>query len=318
MQKYFRAALIAASLALPATQAFAHITLENPQARPGASWKGVVRIGHGCDGTATTTLKISIPEGLVNVKPMPKAGWKLEILKGKYAAEYTLYGEKLGEGVQQIIWSGGNLPDDFYDEFVFSSTIAPGLPLDKPLYLPVVQECEKGASNWVQIPGPGQEASALKAPAPFIRLVAGPVAPVEVRLGTLVISQPWARATPAGAPVAGGYIRVTNTGEVADRLVGGSTDIARAVELHEMKTEDGVMKMRPLPDGLVIEPGQTVELKPGGLHLMFPGLKRQLKQGESFKVTLVFEKAGPVTLDFRVEGMGAQGAGAAGDEHAGH
>ena len=161
-------------------------------------------------------------------------------------------------------------------------------------------------------------AASLALPVTGACVNAAPAAPVEIKLGPLVISQPWARATPSGAPVAGGYIRVTNKGAEADRLVSGTTDISAAVELHEMKTEDGVMKMRPLPAGLVIEPGQTVELKPGGLHFMFTGLKRQLIQGESFKVTLVFEKAGPVTLNFRIEGLGARGAGAAGEDHTGH
>ena len=150
-----------------------------------------------------------------------------------------------------------------------------------------------------------------------IRLIAAPDAPVSVKLGDLVISQPWARATPLGAPVAGGYIRIENTGTVADRLVSGVSDISAVLDFHEMKTADGVMKMRALEDGLLILPGQTVELKPGGYHIMFTGLKRQLKAGESFKASLVFEKAGPVTLEFRVEGIGASGP-ADGDDHAGH
>ena len=313
----YRAALLAAAFLVTATQAHAHATLENTQGQPGKSYKGVVRIGHGCEGTATTTLKVSIPEGMIGVKPMPKPGWKLETIKGEYAGTYTLYSEKLTNGVKEIIWSGGNLPDDFYDEFVFSGAIAKDLTADKPLYVPMVQECEKGVHNWVQIPAPGQDAHALKEPAPSIRLIAAPVAPVSVKLGDLMISQPWARATPLGAPVAGGYIRIENTGTVADRLVSGVSDISAVLDFHQMRTEEGVMKMRALEDGLLIPPGQTVELKPGGYHIMFTGLKRQLKAGESFKASLVFEKAGPVTLEFRVEGIGAS-APAGGDDHAGH
>lgn len=318
MTFFTRAALVAASLALTVAQAGAHATLETTQAKPGSSYKGIVRIGHGCEGTATISLKLQIPEGMINVKPMPKPGWKLETVHGKYSAEYALYGSKLTEGVKEIIWSGGNLPDDFYDEFVFSSNIAKEAAPEKPLYLPIVQTCEKGTHNWVEIPAPGQDAKLLKEPAPSIRLASGEVPAAEIKLGSLVISQPWARATPAGAPVAGGYIKVRNLGAIADHLLSGSSDIAAGLDFHEMKTEDGVMKMRPLPEGLAIEPGQTIELKPGGLHIMFNGLKRQLKQGDSFKAALVFEKAGTVVLDFRVEGIGAQGASAVLDEHAGH
>lgn len=124
--------------------------------------------------------------------------------------------------------------------------------------------------------------------------------------GSLKISSPWARATPKGASVGGGYMTITNTGTAPDRFVGGSTDISKGFELHEMKMEGGVMKMRPVAGGLEIKPGQTVKLDPSGYHLMFTGLKEQLKQGERFKATLNFEKAGKVPVEFVVEGIGAK------------
>ena len=315
MHIFSRAALVAAGLVACLTQAKAHATLENTQGQPGKSYKGVVRIGHGCEGTATTALKIQIPEGLINVKPSPKAGWTLALTKGPYARPYALYGETLVQGVKEIIWSGGKLPDDFYDEFVFSSVIAKEVDPQKPLYVPIIQECETGRHDWVQIPAPGEDAQALKAPAPVIRLAAVEAAAVAVRLGDLVITQPWARATPGGAQVGGGYFKVENKGKVADRLVSGSTDISSGLEFHEMKTENGMMTMRALPAGLAIEPGQAIEFKPGSLHIMFTGLKQPLQQGGSFKAILVFEKAGPVTLDFRIEAIGAK---AVGGEHEGH
>ena len=318
MSRLNRAALLAALFALPATQTHAHLTLENNHGQIGKAYKALVRVGHGCDGTATTMLKINIPEGLIGVKPMPKAGWKLETVKTDYTSAYMLSGEKLTSGVTQIIWSGGSLPDDFYDEFVFTGTIAKEITTNAPLYVPIVQQCEKGAHNWDQIPAAGQDASALKEPAPFISLTAADIAATEIKLGSLVISQPWARATPAGAQVAGGYIRVENLGTLADRLISASSDISDAITFHEMKTEDGVMKMRQLDNGLAIAPGARVEFKPGGQHIMFTGLKRPLKAGETVKVQLMFEKAGAVTLDFRVEPIGAQGPGSGGDEHAGH
>ena len=135
----------------------------------------------------------------------------------------------------------------------------------------------------------------------------------DVTVGSLKISSPWARATPKGASVGGGYMTITNTGAAPDRLVGGSTDIAKSLEVHEMKMEGGVMKMRPVAGGLEIKPGQTVTLDPSGYHVMLVGLKEQLKQGSHFKATLEFAKAGKVDVDFMVEGIGAKTGG---DDHA--
>jgi len=128
----------------------------------------------------------------------------------------------------------------------------------------------------------------------------------DVTVGGLKISAPWARATPKGASVGGGYMKITNSGTAPDRLVGGTTDISDSFEVHEMKMEDGVMKMRPVANGLEIKPGQTVTFDPSGYHMMFVDLKKQLVQGERFKATLEFAKAGKVDVDFTIEGIGAQ------------
>ena len=128
------------------------------------------------------------------------------------------------------------------------------------------------------------------------------------KVGALVIEAPWARATPAGARVAGGYVKITNTGPQADRLVGGTLPVAAEVEVHEMTMTDGIMKMRKL-DGLEIKAGQSVELKPGGRHLMFMGLREGLKDKQTLKGTLMFEKAGSVEIEYRVAPIGAQSGG---------
>jgi hypothetical protein len=134
----------------------------------------------------------------------------------------------------------------------------------------------------------------------------------DVTAGSLKISAPWARATPKGASVGGGYMTISNTGTAPDRLVGGTTDISGRLEIHEMSMDNGVMKMRMLPKGLEIKPGETVTFKPGGYHVMFVGLKQQLVQGGHFKATLQFEKAGKVDVDFAIEGIGAQAPAMAG------
>ncbi len=138
-----------------------------------------------------------------------------------------------------------------------------------------------------------------------------PVAAEEITAGNLKIFAAWVRATPKGAPVGGGYLTITNTGSTPDRLVGGSSDASNTFEVHEMSMDNGVMKMRPVAKGLEIKPGQTIEFKPGGYHLMFVGLKNPFEQGQHVKATLAFEKAGNVSVDFMVEGIGARTGGAA-------
>jgi len=145
----------------------------------------------------------------------------------------------------------------------------------------------------------------------LLAALALPAQAADVMAGHLKISAPWARATPKGAPVGGGYMTITNMGSEPDRLIGGSTSISKTVEVHEMKMDNGIMKMRELVGGLEIKPGQTVTLDPEGYHLMFTGLKQQLKQGEHVKVTLQFAKAGKVAVDFTVEGLGAMHGGGA-------
>ncbi|UCF51227.1 MAG: copper chaperone PCu(A)C, partial [Bradyrhizobium sp.] len=120
---------------------------------------------------------------------------------------------------------------------------------------------------------------------------AAPVRADDVKAGDLVISQAWSRATPGGAKVAGGYLTIENKGAAADKLVGVSADIAGKAEVHEMAMDNGVMKMRPLDKGLVIDPGKTLKLAPGGYHLMLQELKGAFKQGDKVPVTLQFEKA---------------------------
>jgi copper(I)-binding protein len=134
--------------------------------------------------------------------------------------------------------------------------------------------------------------------------------PRTYQQGSVAIEEPWSRATPGGAKVGAGYMRIVNRGAEPDRLTGGTTEAAGGFEVHETSTVDGVARMRPVAGGLVIKPGETVELKPGGLHVMLTGLKRPLKEGDTVSGTLVFEKAGTVTIEYKVGAVGAQGASA--------
>ena len=139
----------------------------------------------------------------------------------------------------------------------------------------------------------------------LLSLAAGLAQAHEYKLGDLAIDHPWSRETPKAAPVAGGYLKVVNKG-AADRLVAVQSDASTRVEIHEMAVIDGVMKMRALDKGLAVPAGGTLELKPGGYHVMFIGLKAPFKAGETVKGTLVFEKAGKIDVDFNVEAMSAK------------
>ena len=151
--------------------------------------------------------------------------------------------------------------------------------------------------------------------AALFAVLGAPAHAQEIKAGDLVITQPWSRATPGGAKIAGGFLTIENKGAAADRLTAVSGDIAGKVEIHEMAMNNGVMTMRPLDKGLPIEPGKTVKLAPGGYHLMLMDLKQPFKQGDKVPVTLEFEKAGKVALSLDVQGVGAQAP--AGHDHPG-
>lgn len=157
-------------LALASGSAFAHITLETDEVTAGASYKAVFRVGHGCDGYPTVKVTVKIPEGFIAVKPMPHNGWTIETTNGKYAKSYDYYGNKLDEGVTQVTFSGGNLPDAYYDEFVLRGKVAADVPAGM-LYFPVVQECEKGVERWIEIPEAGKTAEDYETPAPGVQIL---------------------------------------------------------------------------------------------------------------------------------------------------
>ncbi len=121
----------------------------------------------------------------------------------------------------------------------------------------------------------------------------------------LKIEAAWARATPPGAKVGAGYLRIVNTTKTPDRLIGISSPAAAKVELHEMIMSGTIARMRQVVGGLEIPAGATVTLKPGSYHLMFLGLKAPFTEGERIKATLAFEKAGKVDMEFAVRGIGA-------------
>jgi periplasmic copper chaperone A len=142
------------------------------------------------------------------------------------------------------------------------------------------------------------------------QLAAAGAEAADYDVGPIHIAQPWARATPKGASSGAGYMAVTNNGTTPDRLTCVSSEAAAKCQIHTMTMEGGVMKMRPVEGGLEIKPGETVTLKPSGLHVMFVDLKHPLEPGKTVEATLKFEIAGTVDVAYPIAAIGAAMPGA--------
>jgi periplasmic copper chaperone A len=147
--------LFGGAIALLAGASHAHVSLEQRAAPAGSSYKATLRIGHGCDGSATTLVRVFVPDGVRGAKPMPKAGWSLTAPRVPLAQPYELHGKRIADDVREITWRGGPLPNDWVDEFSFVATLpsAPG-----PLAIRVLQECESGRIEWFETALPGEKA----------------------------------------------------------------------------------------------------------------------------------------------------------------
>lgn len=168
-----RSCALAALISLACTTvAFAHITLEKKETAVGSFYKAVFSVPHGCDGSATVKVSVQIPEGIISVKPMVKPGWTLDVKRGDYAKPYGyLHGAKLTQGPKEVTWSGGNIPDAYYDEFVMQAFIASELTPNTTLYFPIVQTCEKGEHRWIETPATPKTGSGHGEPAPALKLL---------------------------------------------------------------------------------------------------------------------------------------------------
>jgi uncharacterized protein YcnI len=162
-------ALLAASVMTGV--ASAHVTVQPPEAAADSYAQLTFTVPHGCNGSATTALRVKLPDGILSAKPQMKPGWQVEIKTRKLdAAVAGPHGRSVTEVVDEVAWRGGLLPDNLYDTF----GLVVRLPDrgDQPLYFPAVQECEQGVERWIEIPTSGQSADKLRAPAPAVRLKA--------------------------------------------------------------------------------------------------------------------------------------------------
>ena len=164
--------LVACALVTGATACFPHLVLDEPAALAGRSYKAILRVGHGCDGSPTTAIKVIIPAGFQGAKPMPKAGWTLSITRAKLPKPLESHGKTVTEDVADITWSANSkdswLPDAWYDEFVLRGSL-PGLA--GPMWFKVLQTCEKGSHNWSEVPAVGTSTEGLKSPAALLEII---------------------------------------------------------------------------------------------------------------------------------------------------
>ncbi|MEZ5669649.1 MAG: DUF1775 domain-containing protein [Alphaproteobacteria bacterium] len=293
--------------------AHAHASLETTEAPAGSTYRAVLRIPHGCDGEATHTVRVELPDGFYAAKPMPKAGWTLDITIGAYAQPFDNHGDAMTEGPRVLTWSGGDLPDAFYDEFVFRGQVG-DLPAGTRLAFPTTQLCANGEVAWVEIPADGEDAHALGHPAPLLTVSEptggdhphgdhGPMAMDGMQVGDLTVSGAFARASVVATSAA--YLSIANAGDADDRLVAASSPAAGRVELHTMAMNDGVMQMTPLADGVPVPAHGAATLAPGGMHVMLLDLHGPLQEGGMLTLTLVFEHAGTLTVDVPILRPGA-------------
>ena len=165
--------LVLASL-LMATSASAHVTLQGREAPVGSPYRAVFVVPHGCAGSATIKLRVQIPPGVIATEAKVTAGWEVATVTGKFAGEYKFQGKKVSEGITEVDWSGGKLPDHTRETFVIDTFLTDALKPNTTLYFPVIQECEQGVSRWIEIPADDSHPHESKEPAPGVKLLPAP------------------------------------------------------------------------------------------------------------------------------------------------
>jgi len=170
--KQIYSTLTAGALIVCAASAQSHVVLQDPAAAPGTTYRAALQIGHGCEGSPTTGVRVLIPEGFQATKPMPKPGWTVVAKVAKLAKPFTLHGRTISEDVVEVSWSANSkdsaLPDAFFDEFVLRGTTPHQAG---PLWFKVLQTCEKGQIDWAQTPAHGSFSKGLESPAALLEVI---------------------------------------------------------------------------------------------------------------------------------------------------
>lgn len=244
-----------------AAGAHAHVTLPPGGASAGSVYPAAFRVGHACQGAgATRALTVRVPAGFVPLEALPRAGWTVRVAPG------------------EVSWTASSpaaaLPGSERAAFVVRGRVGeqPG-----PLWFKVLQQCDVGQADWAEVPA--REGDKPEFAAVRLDVLPPGVAPVDVR-------DAWARTAAPGQSATGVF--ATLTAPAGARLVGGSTPVAATVEVHEMKLDGDVMRMRALDAGLELPSGEAVALRAGGYHLMLGGLRQALPVGTTVPLTLRF------------------------------
>lgn len=291
---FTRRALAAGLLLAGAGAALAHVTLPPGGATAGSDYEAAFRVGHPCkDANATTGITVRLPKGFSFSDAQARKGWKLEA-------------PPAGDHGGEVRWSAESaqtaLPGSERAEFVLRGKVpaAPGV-----LWFKVLQTCDNGSVDWAQIPASGTATEGLEQPAARLDVLAAGVAPVDVR-------DAWIRASVPGQSGTGAFMKLSAPSGA--RLVGASTPVAGVAEVHEMKMEGDTMRMRGI-GSLELPARQSVELKPGGYHLMLMDLKQPLANGSTVPLTLNFEDAAgrKSSLELKVPVKTAAASAAAGE-----
>ena len=276
---------------LAAGTASAHVTLAEGTASAGSDYVAAFRVGHACKDTkATTGLTVRVPVGFTVQKAEPREGWSLDT------------------SGSEIRWKANSpataLANEDKAQFIVRGKLdaKPGT-----LWFKVLQTCDTGSADWAQIPA-GDTAKPEFPAARLVVLAPGSAAPVEV-------SEAWVRRSVPGQSGTGAFMKLK--APTATRLVGISTPAAGVAEVHEMKMEGDTMKMCALGQGLELPAGQTVELKPGGYHVMLMDLKQPIAEGATVPLTLRFMDARGVASEqsLQLPVMAGAPSGSAGGEH---
>jgi uncharacterized protein YcnI len=170
MHSFLRACVLGAPLALAAAPVAAHVVADPNEGPAGGYFRTALRITHGCGDSATIAVRVKIPDGVVSAKPQAKPGWTIEIVRRSLDKPVAAgHGQHVSAVVDEIVWRGGRLPADQFDEFGLALKLPEGA--GRTLYFRTVQECEAGALRWTAIPKSGEKWGDLETPAPFVRLV---------------------------------------------------------------------------------------------------------------------------------------------------
>jgi len=248
--------------------ACAHVSIDPPIAETGATWRGVVRVGHGCDGAPTTALDVKLPQGVTAMRVAAKPGWQVMSTP------------------DEIVWTadrGQSLDSKQPGEFALELRVPSQAGA---VWVKALQRCQGAAMDWSQVPAQGASTEGMKTPAVLLQVMT-PAQAAAWRMRPAVEGA-WVRASVPGQKATGAFMRITAKEPM--QLVGVASPVAGVAEVHEMKMDGDVMRMRPAGT-IDLVAGRAFELTPGGYHVMLQDLKSPLEAGGSVPITLVFRNA---------------------------